>query len=479
MKKIIFVNPPLTLKDRYSSFDLGGTMIPPLGLANLAAATRANGYETQVIDGETLRLSCDSITEMIAGEKPEYVGITAVTLSVHKAAEISRLIKKKHPSAVIIVGGPHISAEPEKTFNMFPAFDIAVLGEGDNTILDLLDTLEKNKDLRGVKGILFRHNKSIVINEKRELIDNLDSLSLPAWDLLPDLRKYYKPPINAFNRFPVGYLVTSRGCYGRCIYCSRAVHKNKVRFYSAKYIVRMIVDLQEKYGVKEILFDDDEFLANKRRIERLAELFEKFKISISWSCLTRVKKADPRILLLMKKMGCWQISYGIESGDQKVLDFLKKDISLPEIENALTTTRKAGIRTKGFFMIGHAVDTHQSIQETIKFAKRIALDDLQSSVFTPLPGSEIYKTAHLYGQFNDNWEKMNYWNVVFVPFGLKNNDLKKYQNKLFREFYFRPRIIYSYLFSIRNGYQLICLIRAFVAFLKFILSPSKSNLEKQ
>lgn len=473
MKKIIFLNPPLTLKERYGAFNLGGTVMPPLGLLSLAAVTRQRGYDTTIIDGEILELDEGLLAETIVSRRPDYLGITAVTLSIAKASRIASHIKKMMHSIKIIIGGPHVTAVKERTFDEFPVFEIAVLGEGEITLCDLLDALDNNRDLTTVKGIIFRDQEKVVITEHREYIADLDQLPLPAWDLLPDIRKFYRPPFNAFNKFPVGYLITSRGCYGKCIYCSRAVYKNKVRFHSAEYVLRMIQDLQGRYGVKEILFDDDEFLVSRKRIERLAELFQEHKIHLSWSCLSRIMKVDPELLLILKKMGCWQISFGIESGDQKVLNFLKKHITLRQIENTLSATQDAGIRTKGFFMVGHAIDTHESIEKTIRFAKSLPLNDLQTSIFTPLPGSEIYTDAHRYGDFQDNWEKMNYWNVVFTPHGLTATDLMKYQRKLFREFYLRPRIIFNYLHFIKNPYQLLFIFQAFIAFVKFIFSSRR------
>lgn len=472
MKKIIFINPPLTLQDRYSSFDLGGTVMPPMGLANLAAITRKYGYDTSIIDGEILRLSYDEIYEIIKREKPDYIGLTAVTLSICKAARIAELVKVNFPNIITIIGGPHITAVPEKTFEIFKYFDIAVLGEGDITIIELLDALENNKSLKTIKGLMFRDNEKLFFTENRELITDLDTLPLPAWDLLPDIGKVYSPPINAFNKFPVGYLVTSRGCYGRCAFCSRAVYKDKVRFHSAEYIVEMIKDLIKKYNVKEILFDDDEFLVDKSRIKKLAQLFKDQKINISWSCLSRIPTVNQEILEIIKKMGCWQISFGIESGNQEVLKFLKKATTLEQIEKVLTLTKNSGIKTKGFFMIGHPIDTHQTINDTINFAIKIKLDDLQSSVFTPLPGSEIYEIAHKYGKFDNDWEKMNYWNILFIPNNLTANDLRNSQKKLFRKFYFRPKIIFTQLMRIKGRHQFIFLLKAFIAFIKFVFTKN-------
>ena len=473
MEKVILVNPPLTLKDRYGSFDLGGTEMPPLGLTNLAAMLRKHGFCVEIIDGEALHLTCEEIAELILEKTPLFVGFTSVALSIHKTAKIASLIKSKNPSIKTVVGGPHLTAVPGKTFEMFSQLDIGVIGEGDITIVELAESINSKNKLHEVKGLLIREDGKLCFTEPRPLIENLDILPLPAWDLLPKISEHYIPPLNSYNRSPVGFLVTTRGCYAKCNYCSRAVYQNTVRQFSAEYIVKMIEDLQNNYKIKEIVFEDDEFLTKKDRVIKLYDLFKEKKINLSWSCLTRINKANPDILKMMKEMGCWQISYGIESGNQEVLNFLKKGTNLRKIEETIAWTKDAGIIPKGFFMIGHPVDTKETILDTINFAKKLALIDFQVSIFTPLPGSEIYKDAHKYGWFDDNWEKMNYWNILFIPKGLSAEELRAFQKKAFREFYLRPKIIISHISRLRSKDQLLKLTRAFFALLKFLLFEKK------
>ncbi|MDD5136299.1 MAG: radical SAM protein, partial [Candidatus Omnitrophica bacterium] len=151
------------------------------------------------------------------------------------------------------------------------------------------------------------------------------------------------------------------------------------------------------------------------------------------------------MLRLMKKAGCWQISFGIESGSQRILDFIKKGTKIPTIESALKMTRRAGIMTKGYFIIGHLTETKETIRETIDFAKRISLDDFQMSFMVPLPGTEAYTMACDYGAFNNNWSEMNIWTPVFIPKGLTQHDLESLSKQAFREFYFRPGPVANFL----------------------------------
>jgi len=209
--------------------------------------------------------------------------------------------------------------------------------------------------------------------------------------------------------------------------------------------MKMIKHLYYEFGVREILIEDDTFLIFQKRLKKICEMLSEERLDLSWSCLGRVDTVNPQILKLMRKAGCWQIGYGIESGSQRILDFIKKGINLEQIQSALLWTRKAGIKTKGFFMIGHPLETRETIEETIRFAKRIDLDDFDINKFTPFPGSEINKIANKYGKFDNDWEKMNLLQTVFVPFSLTKRDIEYYSRKALREFYLRPNIIFSHL----------------------------------
>ncbi|MEW6063422.1 MAG: radical SAM protein [Nanoarchaeota archaeon] len=451
MKKITFVFPPLTMQQRYGKIVAkGGSLAPPLGLCNLAAVTRENNYETKIVDAAALNLNINLAFKEITRNNPDYVGFTASTLSINTVNKLAGMIKNENKDAKILLGGPHITADPINTIRNFKNIDIGIYGEAEKTVIELLLKLKNKKSLNKTKGIVFRKDKKIIQTEPRPLIKELDSLPLPAWDLLPDITKFYRPPLFSFKRLPSTSIVTSRGCPAQCIFCDRSLFGNILRGYSAEYVMKMIYELYHKYGIRDILIDDDVFTVFRQRTIQICNQLIKEKLDLTWSCNSRIDHVNPKILKLMKKSGCWQIAYGIESGSQKILNFIKKGITLNQIENACRWTREAGIRSRGFFMIGHPTETKETIMETINFARRIDIDDFQMTAFTPLPGAEVYKIADEYGTFNKDFDKMNMWTPTFIPKGLTKKDIEHYQKLAFRKFYLRPKIIYSYLKMLKN-----------------------------
>lgn len=476
-KTIVFVNPPLSLEERYGKLSGAGSTMPSLGLLSLAAAARANGFRSYILEASSLGLDYQATIEEIFKYSPDYVGITATTLSIYNAAKLAEKIKKMDERIPIIIGGVHLTAAPEETMSNFKQFDVGIIGEGEETVVELLQSDNKQRDLRDIRGLIIRDGESFHLTEKRPFIEDLDKLPLPVWDLLTGFPKAYHPPSFRFRRLPAASIVTSRGCPMKCIFCDRSVFGNKCRWFSAEYIIEMIKTLNRKYGVREILVEDDTFVISKPRLIAICEKLLKEDLNLSWSCLARVDMVDSETLFLMKRAGCWQISYGIESGAQEILDFIKKRITLEQIETALKWTKEAGIETKGFFMLGHPTETIDTIEKTIKFAKRIDLDDFSIFKFTPLPGSEIYKVASQYGKFNDDWKKMNLLETVFVPKGLTKNELEKYSRLALRRFYLRPKIILVYLKRIIvNPRNLSKIFKGFIAFLQTIFERKDRNI---
>lgn len=470
MKNIVFVNPPLTLEKRYGKLAGAASTMPSLGLLFLAAAVRLNDFNSYIVEASSLGLDYQATIEEIFKHSPNYVGITATTLSIHNASILAKKVKERDEAVCIIIGGPHLTAVPEKTMSLFPHFDIGVIGEGEETIVELLQTKENNQDLMSIQGLIIRDSRNnLYLTERRPFIKDLNKLPFPAWDLLPGFPKFYQPPAFRFKRLPASSIVTSRGCPMKCIFCDRSVFGDKCRWFSANYVVEMIKILHQKYGVQEILIEDDTFIMSKIRLVAICEGLLKEELKLSWSCLARVDRVDPKILTMMKKAGCWQIGYGIESGVQKILDIIQKKINLEQIEIALKWTKRAGIETKGFFMIGLPMETSETIETTIDFAKRIDLDDISIFKFTPFRGSEIYKSADQFGKFNDVWEKMNLLETVFVPHGLTADKIDKYSKLAMKRFYLRPKIFFSYIKRIiRNPRNLRKIFKGFCAFLKTV-----------
>jgi len=448
---IIFTRPRLSMEEEYGHLAKVGSVEMPNGLCYLAASTRKSGYKTEIIDAHAMNISNGKLTDLIINKNPKYVGISANTINIYSAADLAKKVKKLNPDIKMIVGGPHITAVPVETMKRFPEIDIGVIGEGEITIVDILNNLKKRKDLKKVKGIVFRKGKKIIITEKREFIKNLDDLPPPAFDLLPDFKKYYKPPAWSLHEKVSALLITSRGCSAQCTFCDRAVFGNVCRTHSAEYVMRIIRKLYHKHGVRHLRLNEDNLLLFRNKIKGICNAIIKEKLKISWSCFARVDCVNFEILRLIKKAGCWQISYGIETGEQKILDVEKKNITLEQIEKAVRLTKKVGIRVIGFNMIGHPLETIKSMKKTIDFNKRIKVDDFKAEFLIPFPGTELYYTAEKYGVLDRDWGKMGvYKGPVFIPYGLTKELLIEWHKRGLWHFYLQPRIILSYIKQIRD-----------------------------
>ena len=340
---------------------------------------------------------------------------------------------------------------PEVTFNLFREFDLGVIGEGEETLKDLLGELSKAQpDLSAVAGLIFSREGQIVRTPTRPFIKDLDSLPLPAWDLLPSLTDPYRLSIVGTKSDRATAIVTSRGCPGRCTFCDRSVFGTRYRGYSARYVLRMIDVLINHYGIEDLLIYDDNFVANGKRLQEICECLIQGNYDISWSCCARVDMVNPGKLALMKKAGCWQIEFGIESGSPKILECMNKRITLEKVEQAVRWAKEAGIMTRGNFIFGYLGETKATLNETLEFLLRLDLDYFQQTFLTPYPGSEVYKTALQYGQADLDWTNLNNLAINFVPHGLTSEDLSNFSRKAFRRFYLRPRVIWTHLQQLRS-----------------------------
>lgn len=466
---VIFVNPPLTREERFGEMAKHGATAPPLSLCYLAAALRQAGLKSRIIDALSFDKTMEETIEEIVDQNPSCVGISTTTVGIFRAGELAKKIKEASHKIITIIGGAHVTAVPQETMEKFPQFDIGVIGEGEITIVELIQTLKKKGDLRSVKGLIIRKNDGdTILTDSRPLIEDLDSISIPAWEMVPHL-KNYRESATRFSKLPLGSIITSRGCPGKCLFCDNSVFGRKFRAHSAKYVIDMIKFLKSNYEINSLVFYDDYFVADKKRLKEICLKIIEEKLDLEWVCSARVNAINEEILILMKRAGCFQIAYGIESGNQEILNVQQKGVTLERIRRAVEMTNKAGIRTKGYFMIGHPTETPETIFETIDFARSIPLDNFQATYFTPFPGSQAYDVADKYGEFEKDWEKMNMWDIVFVPYGFSKKDLRHYLKMVHRKFYFRPRIIWSYFKLMSDPKYRKQLIKEGLTFIKEML----------
>ncbi|MBI5675810.1 MAG: radical SAM protein [Nitrospirae bacterium] len=471
---VYLINPFITSAERYGKDigDIGGHQMP-LGIYYLAASLIKDSVEVNVIDAEALNLVHEEVVALLIKSDTKIVGITSTTVAFRNTRMLAEMIRKALPDINIVIGGPHMTAMPDATMKT-GAFDYGIVREGEIAFSKLVQLLLYGRGtIDEIPNLYYKNAVEIVCNPGIEYIQDIDTIPFPARHLWSDI-SVYKPPIGAFRQYPVISMITSRGCPYQCIFCDNNTFGRKTRFFSAEYVVAEISEVINKYGAREIAFLDDTFVLDKKRLYKIFDLLAQKRIKFTWTCMTRVNNLDYKTLKFMKDNGCWQIRFGIESGNQEVLNFIKKGITLEQVRNVTEWCRRLKISSTGFFMIGHHIDTPQTIQETIDFAASLPLTDVTATINTPIPGTESYEKAKEYGTYDESdWTSLNYWTPVFVPRGLTRDFMLQKQAELYRRFYFRFEVIVRQILKIRSFNMFLMSIKNAILGLGFIGTHKK------
>ena len=441
--KILLLNPSYSqrklLKDpilsRCAGIPLKAPYIyPPIGLAYMASALR----EFLDVDVKILDAQVDDFDIRITNEF-DVIVINASTPTINQDIQLSQKIKELNGHKVVFIGVHAAYFHKE----LVEHCDFVVRGEPDKVLVDLVRCIEKGKNVKEVKGVTWKDkNNKIHVNEDGKPIEDLDSLPFQATDLLS--KKYFDI---ITKRHPIAFTITSRSCPFHCKFCSAGFYSKKYRYRSAKHIFEEVKFLIDK-GFKDITFFDDSFIINKKRAMEICDLIQKEKLDLSWRCLSRVDTVDREILKKMKDSGCYQIKFGVESGDRGILDLMKKETTPRQAKETFRLCDDIRIETVGFFMFGYPGETAESIRNTIRLANEIKPDFISFNLFTPLPGSEIFDSLP-----RREWEKYDFTSTSFCD--MPSEEMAEIIGKAYRDYYLRPSYIWRRIRKTREPFRII------------------------
>lgn len=381
---VLFVIPPFHGIYSKRAIENPESSSPPLGVAYIAAILKNSSYKIDILDMHIKALDFEDIIKCYQKLNPKIVALSATTPTFPSAIKITKLLKAWDNSVITIIGGIHATCVPEECI-LEESIDYVIVGEGEFTMLELVNNiLHQKNELCNIRGLVYKDNNEIVVNKPRERLQNLDKLPFPARELL-DINAYYQK----------GSIVSSRGCPYHCNYCSCSVIAGHTyRVHSVNYVLNEIEFLIGEYGFKYFDFHDDTFNFYPQRVFEFCQEIRKRDLKFEWGCFCRVTNFNYDIAKSMVEAGCNVIQFGVEAGNQTVLNSIKKRIKLEEVENAIISAKKAGIEKIACgFIIGHAIDTEDTVNETIDFGLKLSelgATDLSISVLTPYPGTEVY-----------------------------------------------------------------------------------------
>ncbi len=390
--RILLINSPIRLSAPPNCI--------PYGLATIAALLRNTGHDVQMLDLNALRPGEAETVRLIRRGRWDIIGLSGLITTYAFQKGLAPLLRELHPHAFLITGGGLVTSVPRLAMDKMP-IDAGVLGEGEITVLELADALERGRSLEEVDGLVWRDESGVRFNGPRRNIKDLDTLPLPAWDLLP-MEIYLKNPVwgsNAVNSsdFPPGVpnersmnIISSRGCPYSCRFCYHLFGRGRYRFRSPRSIISEIRRLVERYGVQFVGFVDDNFMASRSRVLEFCDLLDGEPYNIWWGCHGRADAALPEVLERMHTAGCVWIGYGIESGSQRILDAMSKGLTVKQAEAAIEATRRAGIFANTTFIYGWPGEDEDSVRETVEFKRRLGIE-AGSFFATPYPGTGLFE----------------------------------------------------------------------------------------
>ena len=435
---------------------------PPLGLCYIASVLEQNKTPVKLIEANALNLSVEDVVKEARGY--DAVGISFMTPAHNFAVQVARLLDK---SVLKVAGGPQATGIPDDVLK--DGFDVVVRGEGEKTILEII----QGENLEDILGISYKEDGQIIHNDSRPLMSNeeIDQLPLPARHMLPSNGVNIPYKSAATKWFPWSPIFATRGCSYNCYFCHK-IFGYKTRFRNPENVVNEMAYLKEKYGVKEIDFYDDCFNADLNFAHKVMDLIieKKLNLHLRFSNGIRINNIDPDILRKFKQAGVDWISFGIESGNQEILNKIPKVITLEQIRQAVKMTKDAGITVCGFMLLGLLGDTKETMQQTIDFAKELDLDLAVFGMLTPYPGSRVWDEIKKNGELLiKNWDDFHHTTARMTfrhPDVAPPEVVEEMYKKAHKEFYMRPKYIFKRALAINNVQDIKFMLRGLRSLLR-------------
>jgi anaerobic magnesium-protoporphyrin IX monomethyl ester cyclase len=485
--KILMLNPPFLPKfsreQRSPAVTKSGTLYYPMWLAYATGVLEEAGFDVRLIDAPAQGRGMEDLIPLIKDFAPELAVIDTSTPSIYNDVKVAAKIKETLPGCIIALVGPHVSALPEETLNLNPAIDVIAIGEYDYTVRDLARAVQKRDGFEGVAGICFRQNGEVTRTVQRPYIDDLDKLPLVSrvYQRHLDIKDYFY----AICQHPEVTIITGRGCPHRCTYCvyPQVFQGRTYRARSPESVVAEFQYIAEAFPfIKEVFVEDDTFTVERARCREICQQLIDAKNRISWTANARAD-VDYETLKMMKAAGCRLVCVGVESGNQNVLNNIKKGISLKQIRRFFRDARRAGILVHGCFLVGNKGDSHETLEQTLGFSKELNPDTAQFFPLMVYPGTEAYQWAKqedlLRSEDFSQWvtEEGLHNCVVELP-GLSSADLVAFCDRARREFYLRPEyFVWKSRQVFRHPSELKRTAKSMKTFFKYLVRGSATRCQ--
>jgi radical SAM superfamily enzyme YgiQ (UPF0313 family) len=471
LAKVFFISPPYV--GLYGKLSRAAGRYFPLGLGYLAAYLRHYGrHQVLLFEPEAQNLSYAGLAKILKAEAPDVVGLTCSTPNFYNALKLARIIRV-NCRAKIVLGGVHASAIPEFIIDAYSdLIDFVIVGEGEQTMLDLVGALEKGTGGEGIRGVVYKNGGKTIRNEIRPYIEDLDAIPNPARDLMP--QNLFWPNLHNARYKNCLTIMTSRGCPYNCSFCAaRIVSGRRYRAHSAGYVLAEMQMLKKTYGARQLLITDDTFTIDRARLEKICRGMIERKLNLAWLCFSQVNTVDKESLALMKKAGCYSIGFGLESCDREILKRMGKPID-PQI--ALKTVHDAnalGLKTQAFYILGSPGETREQMRATIEFANKVNATLSFFNMLVPFPGTKDFDYFFAGVPLKEiEWEN-------FVAVGekcvLKNSlvparEIEQMIARANANYYLNPKRMFALLRQIRTPYELSNYFKAGLALLEQFFS---------